>query len=204
MLLGMIGVFLPSVAVEVGGVALSHRAEVSLYRAESNREVVRKWLASYGRSGGKRIGGALLPVLLPHTHGAINDHLDDVNSAMDTLKDVHDDDVKTAGVVLQVLLWGFLGLHVLAGGLVLRGLVSGREHRGGALAVAAVVTVIVGLVGVGLYFAWGAAVFEINDEIGKEVVGLAIGAYVSPVAAIGMLVAMAVLVVRQLRLKSRA
>jgi hypothetical protein len=201
MLLGMIGVFLPSVAVEVGGVTVSHRATLSLYRAENNREAVRRWLAGYGRSESQRVGGAILAVLLPHTKGAVNDHLDDVSSAMSTLRDVHDDDVKTAGTVLTIVLWGFLALHVLAGGAVLRGLVRDRHTRGG-LAFAMLLSVVIAVVGVVLYVGWTGAVFEVNDEIGHEVVGLAIGAYVSPAAAVGALVAVCALVVRQLRVKA--
>lgn len=198
MLAGMIGVFLPSVAVEVGGVTVSHRATLSLYKAQQNRELVRRWLAGYGRSQSQRVGGAIVAVLLPHTKGAVNDHLDDVNSAMSTLRDVHDDDVETAGTVLAVLLWTFLALHVLAGGLVLRGLVHDRMARG-QVAVVAILTLLIAVIGVGLYVGWGAAVFEANDELGHDVVGLAAGAYVAPVAALGAFAAMCALVGARVR-----
>ncbi len=198
MLLGMICVFLPSAEVQVGGVAVSHRATLSLYRAETNREVVRRWLQLYGHSSSKRMGGALVAALLPHTRGAINDHLGDVHDAMTDLEGVSDEDVKTAGTVLAILLWSFLALHVLAGGLVVRGLVRQR-HRGFGLALLMLLAIVIAGVAVALYFAWGAAVFEVNDDIGKDVVGLALGAYVAPVAALLALGSAVVIAVGQLR-----
>ena len=198
MLLGAIGVFLPSVAVQVSGTTVSHRATLSLYRADTNREAVRRWLQGYGRSQSKRVGGALVAVLLPRTHGAVNDHLDDVHSAMSDLEGVSDEDVRTVGTILQVTLWSFLALHVLAGGLVLRGLVRGT-HRRAPLVVAAGLTLVIAAVSVLLYLLWSGAVFEVNDEIGHEVIGMAVGAYVSPLAGLGAFAAVVALVIQVIR-----
>ncbi len=197
MLFGVIGVFLPSVQVEVSGTAVSHRATLSLYHAETNREVVRRWLQGYGRSQSKRIGGALVAVLLPHTKGAVNVHLDDVHSAMTDLEGVSDDDVKTAGLVLTAVLWTIIALHGLAGGLVVRGLVQGARRA--SVIVALMLTLVIAAVGVGLHVGWSAAVFEVNDEIGHDVLGLASGAWVSPVAGLGALGAMIVVLIGHLR-----
>lgn len=197
MLFGVIAVFLPSVQVEVSGTAVSRRATLSLYRAETNREVVRRWLQGYGRSQSKRVGGALVAVLLPHTKGAVNDHLDDVSSAMTDLEGVSDDDVKTAGRILTVLLWTIIALHVLAGGLVVRGLVQGARRA--SVIAALVLAVVIAAVGVGLHVGWAAAVFEVNDEIGHDVLGLASGAWVSPAAGLGALVAVIAILIGHLR-----
>ena len=204
MLLGMIGVFLPSLEAEVGGIAVSHRTTLSLYRAESNRELVRRWLAGYGKSHGKRVAGAILPVLLPRTKGALNDHLDDVNSAMTELERACPTPTSRRPARCSRSCCGRSWACSCSRAASSCAASCGAGHRRGSLALAALLALVIAAVAIGLYLGWGAAVFEVNDEIGHDVVQLAIGAYVAPLAALVGLVAMLAIIVAHWRAPARS
>jgi hypothetical protein len=178
------GVFLPSVELEAPGASLSRRASLSLYQAATNRDFLRRVVAGYQKSSGKRIGGAIVAVMGPRAHGRIKDYVDDAHDAMDTLAGISDDDAKTLGTVLLVTVIGFLVLHGLMGGFALFDVIDGRDRRW-RIITAAALALVVAAIAIGIHLIAKEAVAEANDEIGRNLVGLGLAAYAIPAAAVG-------------------
>ena len=63
---------------------LSKKAALSLWQAHDDKELVRRFLGGYSKSGSRRYGAAVLGALSPkmRSHG----HLDDVHDATDALQ----------------------------------------------------------------------------------------------------------------------
>jgi len=191
-----IGVFLPSIDVQLAGRAVSKRARLSLYAASTDRELVRKVIAGYHGNSKRHLGAAVLHKVTPRTSGRPRAALEDARDAMDTLDDVSDDDVRTAGTIFTIALWTLLGLDAVMAGLVFGDLMRGAYRRSrmiGALAA----SVVVAALAIALHLACREAVWEANDEVGHSALVLAAGAYVLPIAAVAALVAAIVLVARR-------
>ncbi|MDB4958538.1 MAG: hypothetical protein JWO36_6107 [Myxococcales bacterium] len=201
-LFGAIGVFVPSFELRVGGFTLGRRTTLSLYQASANREFARKFLAGYHRSAGKRVGAAVTAALMPRVGKRVKSHLDDVHDAMLTLDDVSDDDAKTGSTALVVTVWVLLALHALMAGLVFTDTAKAEFRRGRVIAAAAV-SLVVTVAAIGIHLVSREAVWEANDEIGKDLVELGFGAYMMPVAAIAGFVAISVVLVQLIRAKRR-
>ncbi|HEU4732790.1 MAG TPA: hypothetical protein VFT22_33070 [Kofleriaceae bacterium] len=195
--LGAASVFLPSVALVVGDVA-GARAQLSLYKASTDRAQVRRFIAAYHVSAQRQIGARILHKLTPRTSGRPRAALEDARDAMATLDEVSDDDVRTATTLFAVALWSLLGLDVASAILVFSELMRGR-HRRGRLALALAGAVIGTAIAVAFHVACREAVGEANDELGRAALVLASGAYVLPAAALGSLVAAIVLVAKRRR-----
>jgi hypothetical protein len=191
-----IGVFLPSIDVQLGGRAVTKRAQLSLYAASTDRELVRKLIASYHRSGKRQLGSELVRTVTPRASGRPRAALEDARDAMAALDGVSDDDARTAGTIFTVVLWTLLGLDAVMAGLVFGELMRGAYRRGRLIAALAA-SVVVAAIAVALHLACREAVWEANDEVGHTAVVLAAGAYAIPVAAVAGLVAAIVLVVRR-------
>jgi hypothetical protein len=196
--LGAVAVFLPSVELQLHGAAVSKRAQLSLHTASTDRALVRRLLAGYRRSEHRRLGGALVREVTPRVTGRPRAALEDARDAMDTLDDVTDDDVRTAGTVFLVTLWTLIGLDAAMILLVFPPLMRGAFGRG-RMAVALVAALAAAALGVALHVACREAVWEANDEIGRTALVLAPGAYVLPLAALSGLVSAVVLVARRSR-----
>src|SRR5262249_52879392 len=108
-----IAMFVPAVQLEVGGAAVSHRTAESIFQIDTNKGFARRVLARYRESRGAHVGKQIMTHAMPHAGKTLRGHLDDVTSAMSTLDDVSDDDVKTVGTILTVVLWGFLALELV-------------------------------------------------------------------------------------------
>ena len=173
-LLGVVALFLPCIELSLG-----EGRGVSIYKVQADRELARRFIVGYGKH--KQTSNAFVKTLMPHTKGRAHDALDDANDAMSTLDDISEDDAKTAGKALAVVVWAFLGLSVIGGALVLRQLVQGVYRRGG-IAIAAVIALLTTAVAIGLHVGCREAVFEANDEIGKVAFVLGFGAWLLPVA----------------------
>lgn len=197
-LIGVTAVFLPSVQVVAGGDAVHRKAALSLYQANTNRAFVEQLVVRYHHSKGGRLGAALIGVLAPRSPGKLGSVLGDIHDATDTLDELKDSDASTLARILAVVVWAFLALHVVMGGIVLVDAVNGTNRRGRTIT-AVVLSVLVTLVAIALYLATKEAVWEANDEIGRDFVGTAFAAYLQPGAAIAGLVAVITLLVLQVR-----
>ena len=186
--LGLAGVFLPSVEPTVAGVGLGTRTSLSLYQLNSNRERVRRMIASYHRAPwhglGQAVAGALIPKLGRHLGGA----LDDTAAAAATLDEVRDADVATAATVLRIVLWVFLALQATMLAIMFGQGLQARprtRHIVGAL----VMSVLVTALAIALRLVLDEVVVEANDELGAHVVRLGVGAVLTQWASIAGLVA---------------
>ena len=193
-----IGAFLPSVELRIAGQAVSKGTRLSLYAASTDRDLVRKLIAAYHRSHARKTSADLVRVVSPKVHGRARAALDDIRDAMDTLDDTSDSDVRTAGMVFTAALWTLLGLDALMVLLVFTGLVRGT-FRSGRLRLALALSVLVAAIAVALHVACREVVWEANDEVGRAVLALAVGAYLIPLAALAALASAVVLVIRQSR-----
>lgn len=189
-LLGVVGVFVPAVGLRVEGTVLAKKASLSLYAASNDRDLVRRFVAGYGKSSGRRYGAALIGVLAPRVHGHARSNLDDAHDAMETLDTVQDADVVTGARAFKIGLWGLLGLHAIMGLLILVPLLNNGAVRTRTLAIAFGCAVLVTAMALGIHWACGEAVFEANDQIGYEVLTTGIGALLIPLAAVAGLVSL--------------
>ena len=196
--LGALGVFVPCLEVELGGAAVHKRTQVSLYTVSRDRDQVRALFATYHRSKVTRIGGKLIRAAAPRAGGRARAALGDARDALDTLDDVSDDDVHTAGIALVATLGTLLGLELVMTALVFGALMRGLYRRG-RLIVTLLAALVVALLGVALHVGCRVAVWEANDEVGREVLALAPSAYLLPLAALAGLVLAIVLVIRRPR-----
>jgi hypothetical protein len=200
--LGAIGVILPSFELDIHGLRLGRKTSLSLYQAHRDRDFVRRALAAYRRYGRRQqledLTGAKLPPQL-----ADRAHLGDAHDAMTSLDAVSDDDVKSADRILAIAIWAFLALQAITAGLVFAGNVRG-EHRRGALIGALALAVVVAAAAIAIHIACRQVVWEANDDLGYAAFGLALGAYVIPVASIGTVIAGIALLVQRKRLTASA
>jgi hypothetical protein len=178
MLLSITAMFLPCVVVT--GTRMQ-RTSVSLYRAQADRELAARFVASYQHAHGKRVGGAIVGRLTASTTGRAHDAFDDAQSAMETLDGLGEDDARTYGRIAAIAVW--LDLVALAGAfaLVLGDAITGVARRGRMVAAALVAVVCLGFAVVA-HLVCAEVVFEANDEVGAGVLELGWGAYALPVA----------------------
>src|SRR5437879_5271253 len=127
-LIGATGVFLPSLEVEIHGIALGRRTSVSLYQAREDRDVVRRLLAAYRHSKGRRTGEAIAGSSMPRLVKS-RLHLDDARDAMSSLDDISDADIRHVGTILAIAIWAFLALEAVVAGLVFVGAVRGAHTK---------------------------------------------------------------------------
>ncbi len=181
--LGAVGVFLPSVELQLGRKSVSKRTQISLYTASRDRELVRRLIAAYHTSSKRKLSGDIVRTVSPRVGGRVRSVLEDARDAMDTLDDTSDDDVRTAGAAFTAALAALLALDAVMILLVFPSLMRGTFRRGpllGALVASLLATAIAGA----LHLACREAVWRANDEVGVPTVALAAGAYVIPLAAL--------------------
>jgi lysylphosphatidylglycerol synthetase-like protein (DUF2156 family) len=195
--LGAVAVFLPSIELRGAGEVTKH-AQLSLHAASTDRELVRKLIAAYHGNSKRHLGATFLHKVTPRASGRPRAALEDARDAMDTLDDVSDDDVRTAGTIFTIALWTLLGLDAVMAGLVFGELMRGVFRRG-RLVVALAASVVVAAIAIALHLACREAVWQANDEVGRTALVLAAGAYVLPIAAVAALIAAIVLVARRRR-----
>jgi hypothetical protein len=182
------GIFMPS--LELRAVRIQ-RANVSLYELGAHRALATRVIAAYHKSRGRALAQVLTGIAVKHSK---NEYLGDVNDAMSTLDDVSDQDVRTLGTVLVVVIWGYLALQVVMGLLVLGSLV-GDVYRKRRLLLVSGLSLVSTAIAVGLLMVCREAAWEANDEIGHTVLGAGAGPYLMAVAsAIGFVAIVAVLV----------
>ncbi len=197
--LSAIAVFLPGLEVEVGGVRLSRKTSLSLYKAAADRELARALLARYAHSAHREYGEKLADRLLEHGGSHAKQlHVDDARDAMSTLDDVSDDDVKTAGRALVALTAVYLVLLAIPIGLLFGDTMRGSYSRRRAIA-AVPLLAVASAVAIAVHVGWRAAVFEANDELGAQSFALGSGAWLMPLAAVAALAAAIALLVLQIR-----
>ena len=184
-----VGAFVPAVELRIGGALLSKKATLSLYQASTDKELVRKFLSGYTKSGGRKYGAAIISALGARGKKA---HLDDVHDAMDTLDQIKDEDVVTGARYFTIGLWVFVGLHVIMALLIFSNAMDGR-FRPRTLAMAMGCALLVAAMGLAIHWACGEAVFEANDELGLDFAATSVGAWLIPVAACGALASLIVL-----------
>ena len=194
--LGAVGVFLPSIELQLGGSRVSKRTELSLYKVASDRELARRLLATYRGSSQRRVGAEIVRTVSPRVGGRARAALADARDAMDTLDEVSDDDAQVAGIVLVAALCALLGLEVMMVGLVVGELVRDSYRRGRFIA-ALIASVLASAIAIGLHLACREAIWQANDEVSRTVLTLGPGAYVIPAAAIAALV-LAIVIVNKL------
>lgn len=188
-LLGIAGVFLPSIVVD----KLGRHAELSLYRAQANRAEAARFIAAYRRSHGRAVGDHVIAKVMAKTAGRARDALDDTQSLLEAVDDVSDDDARLYGRIAAMAVWADLVLASLALLLVLGDAVQGVTRRGRMIAAAALTAVCLAIAAAA-HVVCAAAIFEVNDDLGVSVLELGSGAYVMPGAIAAALVAVAVAV----------
>ena len=193
---GAVGVFLPSIELQLAGKAVSRRTQLSLYTASRDRELVRKLVIAYHASSQRQLGGEVLRKVTPHVGGRVRSALDDARDAMDALDDTSDDDVRSAAIVFTAALAALLALDGLMILLVFPQLMRGAFRRGPVVAALAA-SVLAAAIAVALHVACREAIWQANDEVGRTTLVLAAGAYVIPLAAITGLAAAIALLVRR-------
>lgn len=196
--LGVVGVFLPSIEAQVGGRKVTSHTQVSLYKAGTQRELVRRLLAAYHASSQRKTGAEIVRTIAPKVQGRLRSALDDARDAMDTLDDTSDDDVRTVGTAVRITTWTLLGLDALLIVIVFTQLMRGVYWRGRLIAAFAI-SLLVTAISLGVHIVCREVVWQANDEVGRTVLGLAPGAYVLPIAAIGTLIAAIVLLIQRRR-----
>jgi hypothetical protein len=192
------GVFLPSIELHAGSYSLGKRGTLSLYQANTDRDFIRHVFAAYHASSRKKLGEALLSEMLPHAGGKLHGHLDDVHSAMTSVDDVSDDDIRTATIALAIAIWAVLALQFAMAALVVHQLMRER-FTGKRLIAALAMAVVVAAIAVVAHIIVREAVWEANDDIGKDVVAVSYGAYIMLVTAIAAVAAGATCVVMHYR-----
>ena len=192
------GVFLPSVELHAGSHTAGKRGTLSLYHLNTNGDFIRRAFASYHASSRKKLGEAMIVEMMPSIGGKLHERLDDVHSAMTSADDVTDDDIRTATIGLAVAIWGVLALELAMAALVVHQLMRER-FTGKRLVVAIAIAVVVAAVAIVAHVIVREAVFEANDDIGKDVIAVSYGSYMMLVAAIGAVVAGATCVVMHYR-----
>ncbi len=190
-------VFLPGIELQLGGVSLGRRASLSLYHAAKERDFARALLDKYHAAGERHVGERAADLLLEHAaKHAKKAHVDDARDAMSTLDDIHDSDLRTAGRALVAVTYGYLALVVLLVALIFGDTMRGTYSRKRAIAAVALTT-LCAAIAIAAHVGWREAVWQANDELGAELFGLGIGAYLMPLTAAGALAsAIALLVVR--------
>jgi hypothetical protein len=201
--LAALGMFMPAVQLEVGGAVLSRRTTESVYQIQAGEGFARKLLARYQASKRMHVGKRIASKVMPHVGKTLKGHLDDITSAMSTLDDVSDDDVKTAAKAIAITLWTFLGLAIVGIVLVFTDLVSGRYHKS-RMVISMIISLLLAVAGVALTIVLAIAAAELDDDLGFDVVHLAVAAYVIPAAAVGSFVAMVAALVARSRMVRRA
>jgi hypothetical protein len=182
------GVFLPAVELHAGSYTAGKRGTLSLYQLNTDRDFIRRVFASYHASSRKKLGEAMIAEMMPRIGGKLHGHLDDVHSAMTSADDVTDDDIRTATIGLAVAIWAVLALQLAMAALVVHQLMRER-FTGKRLIGATAIAVVVATVAIAAHIVVREAVFEANDDIGKDVVAVSYGSYMMLVAAIGAVVA---------------
>jgi hypothetical protein len=196
--LGAIAVFLPSIELRLRGSAISKRTQLSLYTAGGERALVRRLLAGYHGSSKRHVGAKIMRTVSPRVGGRVRAALDDAHDAMDTLDEVTDDDVRTAGTLVTVTLWTLLGLDALMIAQVFTELMRGAYRRSRLIA-ALVLSVAVTAIAIAVHIVCREVVWQANDEVGGNALALRLGAYVIPIAAVAGLLTAIVLVARRRR-----
>lgn len=183
--LGIVGLFMPAVGVENAPGFIAKRTSLSLYAASTKREVTQRVFAAYHKLPGKGLGHAIASALIPRTGKRLGGVIDDVNSAAETLDSVSDDDIGLAGKALVAALWILLALNGLAGALVFAEAMSTRPPKIKRLVVGAVFALLTAIFTTAIMMVCREVAWQANDEIGKQIVGVGIGAYILFVAGIG-------------------
>ena len=197
--LGGVAVFFPNIRLDVGGHILGKHSEISLYRISTDREMVRTMLAVYRHNRQRKLGDSLIHKVVPHLSdrlGKAKGSLEDVRDAMDTLDDLTDDDLKTAGTIYTAAFWGLLGLQAALILLVFPAMFRGAAGRGRRV-VALIVALLVAVLAVGFHFGCREVVWEANDEFSHTILTLAPAAYLVPIAAVLALFASIALLTRR-------
>jgi hypothetical protein len=194
-----LSIFVPSVAVEIGGVTVSKRASLSLWQASTNTDIAKRIVGAFNGNSKRRLGEALTAALLPHARGGLRGHLDDAHSALEAV-DVSDSDIDTGGRVLEIVLFGFFMLAGVAIAVVFVELMRPAIRRKRVI-IALVLSVVVAALAIGFHLLCREGVWQANDSIGKDALGLAAGAWLMPVMGVGALAALVTVLVMMQRLQ---
>lgn len=186
--LAAVSMLLPSIELQIRGVAVSRATSLSLYQAATNQDLVGRFVVSYNESKVKRIGPALVKALTPRVGGKLRSVLGDAGDAMDTLSGVNKDDADKLGMALAATVFTFIGMQILAIGLLFGDAIEGAVRRRRA-SMAVVFALLSAAAAIGIHVVERQVVWEANDEIGIQLAGLGPGAYFLPIASVLALVA---------------
>jgi len=196
----VVAIFVPAVELRIDGGSVSRKTSLSLYQISTSRDVVRGYLGAYKRAPGRKLGEGVTAALMPRVTRGLRGHLGDLRDAMTTLDDVDDKDVVTAGRILTATVWSLLALIAVMTGIVFSDTMRERYRRGRTTVVVAL-ALVVAAAAIAVMLAAREAVWQANDELGRDIIGVAFGAYMLPVAALGALAAGIVQLVKLVRLR---
>ena len=182
-MLAVIGLFAPSFELRVGGYRVGHHTSLSLYQAHQDRDVVRRLLVAYNHSDRRAAGARLTGEALDHASGRVKSRLGDAHDVLTGLDDVSDDDVREADHILTATILAFLLVNIaliaLVGGDAIRGIYRKRRaYIAGAIALLGAVMALA------IHIACREVRFEANDDLGRDAIALATGAYLIPFASL--------------------
>lgn len=186
--LAAVSMLLPSLELQIGGVAMSRSTSLSLVQAATNQELVGRFVVSYNESKAKKIGPAVVKALTPRVGGKLRSMLGDAGDAMDTLSGIDKEDADKLGMAIAATVFTFIGMQLLAIGLLFGDAIEGLVRRKRA-SLAVVFALLSAAVAIGIHLVERQVVWEANDEIGIQLAGLGPGAYLLPIASVLALVA---------------
>jgi len=196
------GMFAPVGQLDLTGHSIVRTTSISLWKLGNSKEDVQTFLSGYRGSKTKKVGAAVLGKVAPHLRGRAASDASDVQEAMAALDELKDEDVETVGTFAAIVVWTLLGLNLLGAYLVLAAHPPSGRGRGRTI-LALITSLLASAISVGLLIGLGQVVALANDELGREMLSLRVGAYLVPLGAVGTLVATITLMVGFVRHRRR-
>lgn len=184
-LLGIVGLFTPAIKLDGAPGFVAKYTGVSLYTASTKTELTKKIFAAYHRAPGKGLGHAVAKALIPRTGKRLGGLLDDIKGAAETIDEVSDEDIGLAGKALVATVWILLVLNVLAGATVFAEAMSSRAPRMKRLVIGTLAALVIAALAVAIQLVAREVVWTANDELGKPLFTLGVGAWLILVGGVG-------------------
>ncbi len=181
--LAAVSMLMPSIELEIRGRAVSRDTSLSLYQAATNQELVGRFVVAYNESKAKQIGPAVVKALTPRVDGKLRSLLGDADDAMATLDGMNKDDADKLGMALAATVFTFIGMQILAIGLLFGDAIEGAVRRA-RVSLAIVVALLSAAIAIGIHVVERRIVSEANAELGVALAGLGPGAYLLPLASL--------------------
>lgn len=194
-------VFLPYVQLSFGGISLGKSTDMPLYGAVSNYDLIERIATKTDTTLAEKIADTLL-AKIGSSSNPVSDGLRELRATLRDVKEAKEQaHLETVGTVLRLVGIGFLILLAIIAWLVLQTL-SQRFPRPARSVWTAVLTSLVGIIGIALFVVVREALALGNAELGAAALSLGAGAYMMLIASIvGMVAANASVIVERRSLR---